>query len=81
MTDDVRKELAGLFEAVAVAGRARMVVRAGDLHGAVGGYAGTDDRMPMCCNVMHGEMVDGDEVLSVPPATFRLAATGERRRG
>ena len=66
--DDFRKELAALFEAAANAGRARMVVRAGDLHRGVGGYPGTNHRMPMCCDVMYAEMVDGDEVLSAPPS-------------
>ena len=66
--DDFRTELAGLFEAAANAGRARMVVRAGDLHRGVGGYPGTNHRMPLCCNVMYAEMVDGDEVLSAPPS-------------
>ena len=64
--DDVRTELADLFEAAANAGRARMVVRAGDLYRAVGD-PGSDDRMAMCCNVMYAELADGDEVLSAPP--------------
>ena len=46
-----------------------IVVRAGDLHGAVGGYSGTNHRMPMCCNVMYAEMVEGvDDVRSAPPS-------------
>ena len=63
--DDFRAELAGLFEGAAKAGRGTIVVRAGDLRRAVGGYPGTNHRMPVCCNVMYAEMVDGvDEVLS-----------------
>ena len=35
----------------------------------VGGYPGTNHRMPMCCNVMYAEMVEGaDEVLSGSPS-------------
>ena len=67
--DEFRTGLAGLFEAAVKAGRGTIVVRSGDLHRAVGGYPGTNHRMPMCCNVMYAEMVDGvDEVLSAPPS-------------
>ena len=66
--DDFRNELARLFEAEASAGRGTVVLRAGDLHRAVGGYPGPGHRMPMCCDVMYAEMVEGvDEVLSAPP--------------
>ena len=60
--DDFRTELAGLFEAAANAGRAKMVWRAGDLHRAVGGHPGTNHRMPMCCNVMYACRSDTGEV-------------------
>ena len=67
--DDFRKELAGLFEAAARAGRGTIVVRSGDLHRAMGGYPGPDHRMPVCCNVMYAELVEGvDEVLSASPS-------------
>ena len=67
--DEFRNELAGLFEAAADAGRGTIVVRAGDLHRSVGGYPGTNHRMPMCCNVMYAEMVEGvDDILSAPPS-------------
>ncbi len=65
--DDFRNELARLFEAAANAARARMVVRAGDLHRGVGGCPGANHRMPVCCNAMYAEMVEGDKVLSAPP--------------
>ena len=66
--DDFRSELASMFDAAANAGRRTIVVCAGDLHRAVGGYPGPDRRMPMCCNVMYAEMVEGvDEILSAPP--------------
>ena len=80
---------AGLFEAVASAERAKMVVRAGDLHGGVGGYPGTNHRMPLCRDVRYAELVEGDEVLSalpsgrvgvdrVPVAETRAQRTGAR---
>ena len=67
--DDFRSELARLFKAAAKAGRGTVVVRAGDVHRAVGGYPGNNHRMPMCCSVMYAEMVEGvDEVRSAPPS-------------
>ena len=69
IVDDFRRELASLFEAAANVGRGTIVVRSGDLHRAVGGYRGTNHRMPMCCGVMYAEMVEGvDELLSAPPS-------------
>ena len=67
--DDFRSEPAALFEAATAAGRGTMVVQSDDLHRAVGGYPGTNHRMPLRCNVMYAEMVVGiDEVLSAPPS-------------
>ena len=66
--DDFRTELARVFEGAAGAGRGTVVVNSGDLHRMVGGYPGPQHRMPVCCNVMYAEMVDGvDEVLAAPP--------------
>ena len=66
--DDFRAALAKLFGDAAAAGRARVVVRSGDLHRLVGGYPGPNHRMPVCCNVLYAEMVDGlDEILHAPP--------------
>ena len=66
--DDFRTELARVFDAAADVGRGTVVVRSGDLHRLVGGYPGTRHRMPVCCNVMYADMVDGvDEVLAAPP--------------
>lgn len=42
-------------------------VTSGQLHRQVGGYPGNNHRMPVCCNVMRGEMEDGDEILAAPP--------------
>ena len=41
--------------------------RVGDLHEEVGGYPGSDHRMPSCCSVMRGEMASGDAVVHQPP--------------
>ena len=67
-SDHFRAALARLFGDGAKAGRDTVVVRAGDLHGIVGGYPGPDHRMPVCCDVMYAEMLDGvDEFLAAPP--------------
>ena len=43
-------------------------MRSGDLHKRVGGYPGSNHRMPVCCEVMYAEMIDGvDEILHAPP--------------
>ena len=78
--DDFRSGLAGLFEAAATAGRGTILVRSGGLHRAVGGYSGPDHRMPVCCNAMYAEMVEGvDEVLSAPPSGLGATVTIDYR--
>lgn len=42
-------------------------LKAGALHRRVGGYPGTTHRMPVCCDVMRGAMVEGDEIVDQPP--------------
>ena len=76
--EDFRNELAAMFAAAAKAGRGTIVVRAGNLHRAVGGYPGSGHRMPVCCNVMYAEMVEGvDEVLSAPASGRGASVTIE----
>lgn len=38
-----------------------------DVHINVGGYEGSNHRMPSCCNAMRSLMKDGDEILEMPP--------------
>jgi 5-methylcytosine-specific restriction protein A len=42
-------------------------IRSGDLHTLVGGYPGSNHRMPVCCEVMRQEMNAGDTILRQPP--------------
>jgi len=60
-----------LFEVFCVAAERRqpsVTVKAGDLHRNVGGYPGRRSaRMPVCCNVMRGAMLEGDVIVSEPP--------------
>ncbi len=44
-----------------------LIVNAGDLHRAVGGYPGTGNRMPICCRVMRKHMRAGDRIVAAPP--------------
>jgi hypothetical protein len=66
------KEFRGhLVEAFRIAlqdGQETVVVNAGYLHRAVGGYPNRDtSRMPVCCNVMLRAMRKGDGIVSQPP--------------
>jgi 5-methylcytosine-specific restriction protein A len=47
-------------------GKRSLGVRSGDLHREVGGYPGSNHRMPLCCAVMREAMREGDAVESSP---------------
>lgn len=49
------------------AGRASLTVKSGDLHRDVGGYPGTNHRMPVCCQVMRAAMLAKDRIVEAPP--------------
>lgn len=42
-------------------------VKSGDLHRVVGGYPGSNHRMPTCCTTMKRAMRGNDKILSMPP--------------
>ena len=42
-------------------------ISAGDLHRQVGGYPGSNHRMPTCCYVMRQTMKEGDIEVESPP--------------
>jgi hypothetical protein len=65
--DDFRDELIFEFEVATRDGRASIIIEAGGLHERVGGYSGSNHRMPVCCSVMEQEMVAGDRIISSPP--------------
>jgi 5-methylcytosine-specific restriction protein A len=64
---DFRAELNRLFREAGAEGLPYVDVTAGELHRRVGGYPGTNHRMPTCCNVMQQEMRPGDRLLHAPP--------------
>ena len=56
-----------LTKALAVAqkqGFSAVEVRAADLHKKLGGYTGSDHRIPVCCEVMRQAMKPSDEVVA-----------------
>ncbi|MGE5338656.1 MAG: hypothetical protein ACM3PU_12565, partial [Gemmatimonadota bacterium] len=67
-------------------GLATVDVNAGYLHRLLGGYPGTDHRMPVCCDVMRQALLPGDQVMVEPPKNrgasftvrFRLPRTAAR---
>ncbi|KAF5092042.1 hypothetical protein DSECCO2_04480 [anaerobic digester metagenome] len=42
-------------------------ITSGDLHRELGGYPGSNHRMPVCCEVMYNQMQFDDEIISAPP--------------
>jgi 5-methylcytosine-specific restriction protein A len=55
-----------LFEATSQ-GRTNLIMKAGELHQKIGGYPGSNHRMPVCCNAMYEAMLEGDRVIAAPP--------------
>ena len=64
--DSFRLALLSEFAKSTKAGMKSITVVSSDLHRYVGGYPGTDHRMPLCCSVMRKEMTERDEVISQP---------------
>ncbi len=48
-------------------GEEYVIIRAGDVHSAVGGYETNNHRMPSCCSAMYKLKKANDEVLYAPP--------------
>lgn len=68
-TQAFKNELEQVFAQAAAQGQNHVIVRAGDLHRAVGGYPGPAHQMPVCCDVMRDVLSEphGDRVESAPP--------------
>jgi hypothetical protein len=64
---DFRTELRAQLGSAASLGWRHVEVNSGELHRIVGGYPGSDHRMPICCSVMEAEMRGGDEIVTAPP--------------
>lgn len=66
-TADFQRELDCIFRVARDQHLSHIDIVSGELHREIGGYPGTDHRMPACCNVMRSNMQAGDEVLYSPP--------------
>ena len=66
-----RKDFVAALEAVFAEserlGLSFVGITAGALHRRVGGYPGSDHRMPVCCDVMRSVMGAGDSIVAQPP--------------
>lgn len=64
---DFEATLAEAFTQAERAGQPHIDIQAGELHRDVGGYPGSNHRMPTCCGAMREAMQDGrDEILKEP---------------
>jgi hypothetical protein len=62
-----RRQLHSLFKKAERQGKNHIKVQSGELHRMVGGYPGTNHRMPICCGVMRAEMKSTDKIIDAPP--------------
>ena len=67
-TVDFQRQLDAVFALARENALQSIVVKSGDLHAQVGGYPGTNHRMPLCCYVMRKNMKPEDSVISEPPS-------------
>ena len=61
---DFQNQLMAILNGARQSGRSYVDVESGNLHQQVGGYANSNQRMPVCCEVMKRMMRFGDSVLS-----------------
>ena len=61
---DFQKGLDLMLESARNRGETSKVVQAGYLHRRVGGYPGSDHRMPTCCDVMEKSIVPATAIRS-----------------
>ena len=66
--DDFRKKLNEIIEETKTKNLPYIDVWSKDLHRQVGGYPGSNHRMPVCCDVVKEEKTDGDLILKEPPS-------------
>ena len=71
--EDFQRGLDRMREDARNCGETSIVITSGDLHRRVGGYPGSDHRMPTCCDVMEKNMKGSDKVL--PNALKRYGAS------
>ena len=52
-----------------------LIISSGELHRIVGGYPGTNHRMPMCCSVMKAAIQERDTILKEPQSGLGASLT------
>jgi hypothetical protein len=65
---DFQAALDKLFEESTKSNQTSLTISSGELHRKVGGYPGTNHRMPVCCSVMRKNVKQGDFILEEPPS-------------
>jgi len=74
--DDFKREIHRIMSEAQNAGKESVVINAGELHRRVGGYPGTNHRMPNCCQVLRAQMLDSaDMVVEAPPSGLGATLT------
>lgn len=66
--EDFQKALDEIFKCAEKYGLNAVEVISGSLHRYVGGYPSSSHRMPICCNVMKGNMHGEDKIIKEPPS-------------
>ena len=66
-SEDFYNELVNIFHENEEKENSFVTVISGELHRLVGGYPGSDHRMPVCCSVMLKAMRSTDTIISQPP--------------
>ena len=61
--DHFRQELGAQFDRAEKRRAINLVVNSGELHRAVGGYPGPNERLQTCCEAMKEEMKSGDVIM------------------
>ena len=66
--EQFRSMLSSLLDEAGRLGFSYVGITAGALHRRVGGYPGTEHRMPICCAAMRGVMGPSDRIVEQPPS-------------
>ena len=62
--DHFRQELRAQFDRAEKRRAINLVVNSGELHRAIGGYPGPNERLQTCCEAMKEEMKSGDVIMA-----------------
>jgi hypothetical protein len=64
--DEFRRELSAQIDRAERAGRPHVEINCGEVHRKVGGYPGSNHRMPLCCKAMQELKTSEDVIVSEP---------------